>query len=94
MDDLMTFLNGPLAKGSLAFSAVLVGWYILSSFRAEPRKSSLPDMPGPPKLHWLYGSSPTIWDFDATGLQEEWIERYGTIFKLYSLLGVRGLQPY
>ncbi|KAI0027682.1 cytochrome P450 [Vararia minispora EC-137] len=59
---------------------------VVSWLRSRLRPSALRDMPGPPSVSWVWGSS-VIPCYELPRLQVDWIRRYGRTFKFHGILG-------
>ncbi|KAI0036247.1 cytochrome P450 [Vararia minispora EC-137] len=75
-------------KGALALVGISSLVYVLLWLRGRRSRSALRDMTGPPRVSWIWGSSPAgapVWDVPR--LQLDWMKSYGRTFKFHGLLG-------
>ncbi|KAI0318462.1 cytochrome P450 [Amylostereum chailletii] len=77
---------------TFAASLLLLGlaYGILFAVRLYIRRASSPlrTLAGPPALGWLSGSIPNgVDEYGATRLHEQWIQKYGRVFRYYASFG-------
>ncbi|KAJ7607627.1 cytochrome P450 [Mycena polygramma] len=53
--------------------------------------SPLRHIPGPKSGHWFWGNMKEFMEDEDSGLEERWVQRYGTTFKFHRFFGQSGL---
>ncbi|KAJ6458410.1 cytochrome P450 [Mycena vitilis] len=53
--------------------------------------SPLRHIPGPKSTHWFYGNMKEFMEDEDSGLEERWVQEYGTTFKFHRFFGQSGL---
>ncbi|KAJ7648294.1 cytochrome P450 [Mycena polygramma] len=82
-----------LAKLLISLLGTAGAYALYEVLRAVYREltSPLRHIPGPKSAHWLYGNMKEFMEDEDSGLEERWVQEYGTTFKFHRFFGQSGL---
>ncbi|KAJ7670063.1 cytochrome P450 [Mycena polygramma] len=82
-----------LAKLLISLLGTAGAYALYEILRAVYREltSPLRHIPGPKSTHWFYGNMKEFMEDEDSGLEERWVQEYGTTFKLHRFFGQSGL---
>jgi hypothetical protein len=76
---------------AVVLSGVLLLYIIVNNVRARLTAPTRV-LPGPKSVYWLTGSHASdVWEPDALDTRLEWIQKYGPVFKYYSVFNVSAI---